>query len=314
MRAVAVLLFLLGLLCLAQSPRADMMLTGVGGGPVAAAAGAYQGPGDTVSGAAVFYSCGRAYNAAYAAAQSALCDIVDTATGVATCTLSVGTNGYANLSALSCVGNTVSVTTFCTVTHAAGCSITKMYDQTGNGLPVTQLTLANMPILSLNAQNGLPCSSDLSGVTTQDLQNSSGTAGATTTYAMTFVGGVFGNLATQQAFMGVNNLNVNYTGTVGQWRTNFGTANNMSGISSGVMNAVVASTAPIFVINGTSNSNTNGSTTIQNSVIQIMANGGGATPLLNGYVCEAGIWPVSMGATYASMISNMRSSTSGWNF
>ena len=37
MRAVAVALFLLGLLC--QTLRADMMLTGVGGGPVVAAAG-----------------------------------------------------------------------------------------------------------------------------------------------------------------------------------------------------------------------------------------------------------------------------------
>ena len=38
MRALAVVLFLLGLLCLAQPSRADMMLTGVGGGPVSSAA------------------------------------------------------------------------------------------------------------------------------------------------------------------------------------------------------------------------------------------------------------------------------------
>ena len=313
-RIVAVCLFLVGLACIAPTLRADMMLTGVGGGPVAAAAGAYQGPGDIVSGAAAFWSCGRAYTAAFAATQGAICSLVDTATGAASCTLNVGTNGFANLTANVCVGNTVSVTTFCTVTHAAGCSITEMFDQTGNGIHLTNITLASMPIFSLNAQNSLPCASNLSGAGSLSLANNPGTSGPTTTYAMTVVGGVFGNFTTQQAFFGINTLNINATTTSGQWRVNFGTPNNITGVANSAMHAVVASTAPIFDIDGTSNSNNNGANTIQNSTIQLLQNGGGATPMLNGYACEAGVWANNMSGTYASMITNMRSPASGWNF
>lgn len=121
----------------------------------------YTGPGDTVAGASAAYSCSRAYNAAYASAQSAMCLLVDTATGLASCTLSAGTNGFANVSSTVCVGNTVSITTFCTVTHA-GCSVKTMYDMSGANkcsaaaCNVTQATLANTPTLAFNGLNGLP--------------------------------------------------------------------------------------------------------------------------------------------------------------
>jgi len=111
----------------------------------------YQGPLDIVSGATFCYSL-RACSAALAASNTNIADIVDTATGVATCTIKAKTNGDADLTSLLCVGNTVSVTTFCTVTHAAGCSITKFYDQTGNNATGSiQTTLASMPPLVLSA-------------------------------------------------------------------------------------------------------------------------------------------------------------------
>ena len=152
--------FKLALLALLIATPCSAQITQTGAGHVANGGGGagFQGPGDIISGAVAFYSAGRAYNAAYAAAQSPLADIVDTTTGLATCTFNVGTNGFANLSAVVCptASPIVSVTTFCTVTHV-GCSITKLYDQTGNGNHVVQATLANMPALTFNAQNGLPC-------------------------------------------------------------------------------------------------------------------------------------------------------------
>lgn len=115
----------------------------------------YSGPGDIVSGASVWYGL-RAYSAAYATSLGNVADIVDTATGVSTCTIKAKANGDADLTSSLCAGATLSVTTFCTVTHAAGCSITKLYDQTGNGVHITQATLANMPFLTLSIVGSKP--------------------------------------------------------------------------------------------------------------------------------------------------------------
>ena len=120
--------------------------------PVAAAA-SYQGPGDVFNTSPKgWYSCARAYNAAYATALGSLCDIVDTATGAASCTIVAKASGFADLTSLSCAGGTVSVTTFCTVTHPAGCSVTKMYNHISPGTcDEVQATLASMPLLLLSS-------------------------------------------------------------------------------------------------------------------------------------------------------------------
>lgn len=118
--------------------------------------GTYTGPGDVVSGASHWYGL-RAYNAAYAVGgTNPVADIVDTATGLAACTIPIGTNGSANLAAVACPTGapTVSVTTFCTVTHSAGCSVTKLYDQIGTS-HATQATLASMPVLALGSVSGI---------------------------------------------------------------------------------------------------------------------------------------------------------------
>lgn len=116
--------------------------------------GSYTGPGDIVSGASAWWGL-RAYNAAYATALGNIADIVDTATGGSSCTMVAKASGDADLTSLSCVGATVSVTTFCTVTHAAGCSINRLYDQSGNGVHLQNSILANMPTLVLGSVSGL---------------------------------------------------------------------------------------------------------------------------------------------------------------
>src|SRR5580698_4479130 len=98
----------------------------------------YQGPGDVFSGAIGWWSAARAYNAAYAAAQSPLFDIVDITTGLAACTVNAGANGFANQTAAVCPTGApaVNIVTFCTITHAGGCKFTQLYDQTGSGNPL----------------------------------------------------------------------------------------------------------------------------------------------------------------------------------
>jgi len=190
---------------------------------------------------------GRAYNAAYAAATKPLADIVDTTTGLATCTLSVGTNGYANLSAVVCPTGApvVSVTTFCTVTHV-GCSITKKYDQTGNGNHVVQATLANMPGLTLSAQNGLPCAA---GGATVAL-STAGVISQALPFTLTAVAERTGSTSTQQYIMANGNSNTLRFFTAG----NVAVANNSSVVLAAAdsafhaLLAVVSATAPLFAV------------------------------------------------------------------
>ena len=159
-RVLAVLLFCVGLLVIAQSPRAQLMNFGIGGGGVGGGAG-YTGPGN-VSGwstMAMWGSCARGITASYASGGGNACDIVDTATGGFSCTMKLNSTGFVNLTSPICTSNTLSVTTFCTVTHAAGCSVATIYDQTGNGNNWTQATLAKMPLLVFSSPNSgtQPC-------------------------------------------------------------------------------------------------------------------------------------------------------------
>jgi hypothetical protein len=45
-----------------------------------------------------------------------------------------------------------------------------------------------------------------------------------------------------------------------------------------------------------------------------MARSTGAGPMLGGFLCEMGLWPADLNASYQAMLANMRSATNGWNF
>jgi hypothetical protein len=121
------------------------------------AGGGYVGPGDLKTFKAWWGV--RGYSAAYAApGTNPGIDVVDTATGGFSCTVPIATTGKLDLVSNVCVGNTVNVVTFCTVTHAAGCSVTKMYDQTGGGNPITNPSgsTATIPTLTFNVYGTIP--------------------------------------------------------------------------------------------------------------------------------------------------------------
>ena len=274
----------------------------------------YQGPGDVVTGAIGFWSCGRAYNSTYAASAGNLCDVVLTTGGAAACTIKAATNGQADLAGSYCAGSTT-LATAC----AAGCSISKMYDQTGTGHNAVQAALAVMPPLILNALNGLPCGGGGTGITmgTNSISQSS-------PYTFTFVGEqVTAGRTTSQVFMGQGGTSPivgNAAGTSGSWRANFGSAvNNTNASDNAFHSAVIVSDSGagyIFVIDSTTPVTSTLGTTAFSGFIGLFSSSSTSTsPILAGnFACEFGLWPSSMHSTYTNMTANMHAAHGGWNF
>jgi hypothetical protein len=298
--------------------QASAQLIGEGVFNTVKSAAGYQGPGDIASGAIAFYSAGRAYNAAYAAAQSPLADLVDTATGLATCTLNVGTNGFANMAAVVCPTGApvVSVTTFCTITHVA-CSITKLYDQTGTGNHVVQATLANMPGLTLSAQNGLPCAAGTGNAAT--VLKTAGNISQSAPYTLTAVTERTGSNTTVQNIFG-NGTNLTFLrfgNSANTVQTSNGATISLT-VADGAPHAllnVVNAAAPLFASDSSANTNTasSGGTALSGPEY-FMGRSAGTLSMIAGFVCEAGIWPADLNSSYQAMLANMRSATNGWNF
>lgn len=274
----------------------------------------FQGPGDIVSSATAFWSAGRAYNATFAASTASIADIVDTATGVAACTMKIATTGYADLTSVVCPTSApaVNVVTFCTVTHATGCTVVKLYDQTGNGNHATR-TYPNGGTLTFSALNGLPCLVNNGAAGT-----SLGTASITLAqpFSITTVGERTGNFTSNGRLIGQSGGSVTfgYRTSINLVGLNAGTAltqtasdsafHAMSAVGNGVTNSVV-------VVDGsaaTGNAGTTGFT----GAIDILSDGASG---LTGDFCEGGIWPSAFNSTqYGNLNTNMHSATVGWNF
>lgn len=110
----------------------------------AATAVAYAGPGDVISGALGYYSAARAYTAAFAATGAAIMDIVDNA-GANPATINILTTGFVDLATLNAW-----------IALHGTASVTKLYDQTGSGNHITNVTLAQMPTINVSALASLP--------------------------------------------------------------------------------------------------------------------------------------------------------------
>lgn len=315
-------LLIIGALCIAQEERVSAFWQSRDSNynvNITGAAAGYSGPGDVVGSAFVFYSSARAYNAAYANGTNPLADIVDTATGLAACTIQVKTNGFADLTSAVCpTGSpTVGVTTFCTVTHAAGCSVTKIYDQTGNGFHLTQATLADMPVLSLSALNSLPCL--LGNGSSTFLDNAVVTGAPAQPFSFSAVGKRTANFTSQQSYFGTNNV----TGVLAGWASSANTLQYYA--STAVTNATATDNAfhamqtafngasSFIYVDGTlTNANTSpGSTGLGSHFILLNDI---YNLFLSGPVCEMGVWSVAFtSGNYTGLNSNQHG-TNGYNF
>lgn len=122
---------LLALLC-GFSPAMQTVLFSGGNRP-------YVGPGDVFSGAAAWYSTQRAYTKAYAAggASAKAFRVVKTSDGSGGCDVLLSASGFI----------TASPATQCPTECSVQCSVTTIYDQSGNAKDAVQATLAQMPVL-----------------------------------------------------------------------------------------------------------------------------------------------------------------------
>jgi hypothetical protein len=275
----------------------------------------YVGPGDITSGAIAFYSAGRAYNAAYAASNGNLADLVATGNGAVVCTLKALSTGYVNLTSSACSGSTPAAA--CAAANGGSCKVTKLYDQTGTGNHVVQATLANMPALTFGAQNGLPCPAGTGS--TSMILSTAGTLSQALPFTLTSVAERAGSFTTRQDIFDNNTgtNNIRFANIANSIFLQQGAVNSLTAADSAfhAILGVVSATAPLFAIDSSANTNTStNGTTAWAAAATLMGRGGSTTPILSGFVCEAGLWPADLNSSYQAMLANMRSAIWGWNF
>lgn len=300
------------LILFASSAFAQVPMTGAGtGAPSGGGGGPFVGPGD-INGAAVAWWGLRAFSTAYATSLGNIADIVDTATGLASCTIKAKSNGDADLTSTSCVGGTLSVTTFCTVTHATGCSVTKLYDQSGNSDDVTNGTLATMPLLSLSAVSSKPgiLCDNVAGTFINSGSIANGTAQPyTASYAAkrtTSLGGfsaVFGffiGVSVQVGFDQAANGVYLYAGN-GPPAPLAATDNVFHAVQNIFTNSTTATISSDGTTSGTLNAG--GSTSVSGFANICGATNAGSNPL-KGVILEVGFWAGDKSANNSAMNSN----------
>lgn len=273
----------------------------------AAPAAGYTGPGDVLGSALMFWGL-RAYNATYATGLNSLADIVDTATGAASCTIKSDSSGNADLSSLSCVAGTLSVTTFCTVTHATGCSVSKLYDQTGNGRHVVQATLATMPTLVFSTIGSLP-GIHFSG--SQNLQSAAGVTQAQPFYvafvaertSVVSFANVFsgGNSSVQDGFGSGANVALAYAGSVVN-----GTASDNSYHVVQIVQSNTGATVADLRVDGTSVSTSAQGTGSLSGFNVLLGSTQAPDDWLTGNILEVGVWAGNQSASNTALCHNDR--------
>lgn len=130
--------------------------------PWSGAAPGYAGPGDVKTFSA-WYSCARAYNAAYATALGLGCNLRNIATSEQ-CDVPFTSAGAIGL-VENCTGasNGLTAAAFCALSSSS-CTITKLYDQSGAlactggvACDMSQSTTADQPPITFSCLNSLPC-------------------------------------------------------------------------------------------------------------------------------------------------------------
>lgn len=312
--------FLYGLIAfaLAVSPAGSGNMTLLGAGKPSGAA--YQGPGDIVSGALIWGSCARVYNASLASTSTSLCDLVDTTAGsTAVCTLRGSSTGFVDLTNTYCTGS-LTPSAACAAASGGACRVSKVYDQIGGTGGWSNGTNSQRPVLTFSAQNGLP------GLTGTAAANTSLTSAATITRAQPYTNvGVAkrtSNFTTQQAVIGssgtLNNcLSFTSTANTGGW-TNDGATTITTTATDSSFNALqgVADTTPNAVVSidgSATTGNAGGTSGYSSNTSRIMRCAGGIS--MDGVFLEGGLWPSGFNNTQrGDMNTNIHSAIVGYNF
>lgn len=247
-----------------------------------AASSSYVGPGDLVTGAIAWWGL-RAYNKAYATGSNPAIDIVRASDSMST-TINILATGGLDLA---------SATTFCTMTT---CVVSKIYDQTGNGVHLTQGTNSRRPVATPSCGLGsLPCMV-YSAASLTNLATASGPTQAAP-FSLSMVAGTVtaGNLTTNGTPAGI----LARSGA-NAWNIASGSsccATTASDAGTHAAQAVFDASASLS-IDGTQNTGSTGTNGLTAAYIL------GATNF-TGRIFEAGYWPGAFSAgNIAAMNSN----------
>lgn len=247
----------------------------------------FYGPGDLVPGSSSWWGL-RAYSRAYARNGGPCMDIVRTSDGGLTKTINVRKDGSLDTATIASLGYAVSVS--------------KLYDQTGNGHHMLQATLANMPTLTLNGLGTRPIM-NFNGTSTR--MDESGTLTISNPFTISNVffstnqggriwritAGACGHNAANAnqliAFATANNITLNITDSAYHtWQAVFNGASSDN------------------YVDGTANTGDTG-TVASAAYTQTLGTNG--TSFLNGKILEAGIWLSALSTgNKAALHSNQR--------
>lgn len=280
----------------------------------AVSAPSFSGSGNTLASAYAYWSCARAYTAAYASGGGNACDIIR-ASDSATCTTKFASTGFLDVTTAYCNSNTQSVTAFCTATT---CKVTKAYDQSGAtncGVTVacdaTQSTDANRPVLNLSGLSGKVCMTFAGGqslvtLTTNLNQPMSMSAIAERTGATTSFNDILGlDTNVQFLFNAAANQAGIYAGNVGAAQ-----AVSASDNAYHAFQMVLNGASSIVVVDGSATTGLNpGANTLANPITI-----GNANNPLNGSFCEGRLDNTAYNATQYGNLNSNQHGTSGYNF
>lgn len=257
--------------------------------------GGYVGPGDVQGSASGYWSCTRAYTAAYAASSGNACDLVR-ASDSASCTMVFLADGNADVSTTnSCTGATQTVTQFC---NATTCRVSQAYDQSGNSRHLSQST------------NGTRPTFDPAGAKVMVFAGGQGLVAAATTINQTF-----SISAVAQRTSGTSNVCILCGGTANQGVL-FSTAGNAAIFSASVVTVaavnsvchnfqgIFAGTSSSLMVDGTPNTPLNPGTQNFSANWGIGSGGTAGSFFLNGTVREVILYPSSISANQSALATN----------
>jgi hypothetical protein len=288
----ALLLFLLSVSGLAQD-------TGLGllGVSKIAAGASYQGPGDLVSGATAWFGL-RAYNATKASSGASTTPVVDVrgATTTTSCTIYLLGDGTGGLdfttSGAGGVGNQCisGATTFCTVTNTS-CTVSKFYDQSGNGNNAVQATAGDQPTLTFSCLGSLPCLTS----STNTLMTVSGVNSSSQPITISAVGERTSNF-TSYSFFGFQDWGIGWNNVANQLLITISGAVTQASVTDNVwhsMQFVVGSNIGLIYTDGTS-TGTGSVGNLANNISWTFPSSG--HPIL-GKFAELGLWSAAFTGT-----------------
>ena len=291
---------------------------GMGPGPgMVHSTATYQGPGDIVSGALIWGSCARVYNASLASTATSLCDLVDTSVGsTAICTLRGSATGFVDLAGTYCTGSTTPAAA-CAAAAGGACRVSKVYDQIGGTSGWVQATNGQRPVLTFSAINSLPCATG-TGAANTNLTSSS----VFTQTQWTWTSVAKRTSSAQAGVVGASGGFNGYLGFTASVDTAGLTSNNVTFITLGsvtdsafhAMQGVMdpGGVGGVLAVDGVETSGAVGVTTMSSNTSRVMRLAAGAS--LPGDWCEGGLWPSLFNGTQRTNINANMHGTSGYNF